>query len=226
MKKTKPQVETRTPIPTGELTFAHLPINLKRAYQIARVGNHTLYVFADWKYKDYLEVIKGLLPGIKFTDKPNQADMLIEITPPSYEEHALNARCESLPDANLAISLAIKQARYEETGAFKSLLATAARRLALTPEKMEKIKVAACTIARLDRNSEVQIEHLAEAIHYQSDQIDFADRNIYVELTEEEAKQYPKDYILIVPDYTENSEGQVYTPMYLLRIEEAFVTIK
>ena len=151
--------------------------NVKRACEIATVGKHSVLLIgpplcgkrsiAD-AFKSNIETLT-IYPGdtidlrIKY-----QYDMIIEVVPVPVSQLLSSRKSESDEDILSRIENAGKYSDTRLGESHLALLKNAAEKLELMPGQIFKIISVARSIANLDQSKEIRLEHLAEAIQYQS----------------------------------------------------------
>ena len=155
------------------MNLVQIYYNVSRAIEIAKAGGHTVGVYYDFdpdkpETKVHPKDIQAieLFFSVKF--EPN-ADLMVEISRPKFDELFPRSNGETLDEIEARIK--------EANGGFRPdtfnadgimLLKTAYDRLRLGVWQVTAIKDVARTIAKLGKAKEVRVEHIAEAIQYQS----------------------------------------------------------
>jgi len=151
--------------------------NLSRVYEISRCGDHTIKVInpenSDGHYlttKD-LDLICGYF-GIESHD---DADMYIEVPKPEAAQMLMalanSGRYETIEDVNARIKAYSKHPfpEFDRTlGKAENLLKQAISKLDLDFNEIMKVLNVAETIAQMSGANKYSVEHIAEALQYQS----------------------------------------------------------
>lgn len=144
-------------------------VNVARAYEISKIGDHTLQIVYGTDYpsadQDYAE-LKRFYDDAKFSTK---GDIIVEITDPG-EWRIDKRKFETIQDIRQRIKVAKKQPRPIDCDnvAAESLLKTAIRKCNLGSKDLEIIDSLSRSIAKAEKSRTVKIEHIAEAIHYRA----------------------------------------------------------
>lgn len=144
-----------------------LAVNISRAYEIAKSGNHTVKIVASEKC--CIQDIHLLNEFYGFEPHGNP-DMIIELA--NSNNDILNCfktnGCETLEDINERIKpLNTVVSDTIDTASF-NLIKIAIDRLELGVNDVIIIHKLARTIAKLSDSSKIKVEHIAEAIQYRS----------------------------------------------------------
>jgi len=151
--------------------------NLLRAYEICLTGKFLMKLFSfgtDENHVDktqidrYNEMLEGTTTII--TDK---ADILIEIVKPSINSLLSVRKQETIEDIKNRVkgyphSKPQQNISPELCDSSQALLKTAYNRLGLMPYEVQIIIEVAQTIAMMDGENKILVQHLAEAIQYRS----------------------------------------------------------
>lgn len=138
---------------------------LFRAIEIAKLGNYSITVSYDRDYNnagsDY-ETIKGLCKGF-FENFTENGNIKIEISKPTvvfyncYKFTDITDRIEKAKEVNV---------KDEICHSSKALIKAATIKLNLSLSQIDGIYNIAKTIAKLDLSENIEVQHIAEAIHY------------------------------------------------------------
>lgn len=144
-----------------------LAVNISRAYEIAKAGNHTVKIVASEKC--CIQDIHLLNEFYGFEAHSNP-DIIIELANSNHD--ILNCfkanGCETLADIHKRIkSLNTPVSDTIDTASF-NLLKVAIDRLELGVNDVIIIHKLAKTIAKLSDSQKIKVEHIAEAIQYRS----------------------------------------------------------
>ena len=156
-----------------ELNLVGLAPNISRAYEIAKFGNHSLKIIIP---KDSTLPQADLRLLNDFYSLPyvdGDADMIVELcySPDDIMNVIFNSdRHENLEIINVRITQSGIDSLTDKSidEASQSLLKTAIGKLDLSISSVLSILKVAETIARIDNSTRIKIEHVAEAIQYQS----------------------------------------------------------
>lgn len=150
--------------------------NLSRAYEIAKCGGHTLRIFTD-KNKDNECLTEADLVVIHeyfSIESAPYADILIEVPRPDAKR-MLSAFTSNKHETKSDVDARIQDFQladfpeFDRTlGKAETLLHTAIEKLSLDLSEISKVLAVAETIAKMDRSNKYRVEHIAEAIQYQS----------------------------------------------------------
>lgn len=150
--------------------------NISRAYEISKLGNH-LMAIVPAEHPEGLNTFEKDIPLIcQFFDVVNEskesADIIVEYCtdPDSIMAVAVGRKFETLEDVNDRIEQAKGNPDPELSfpTSMRSLLNSAVNRLNLSFRQTRSICEVSKTIAKLDGSDTVKVQHLAEAIQYQS----------------------------------------------------------
>jgi hypothetical protein len=160
----------------NEINYVGISVNIARAYEIAKLGNHTVS-FAHFKdttdslyvTPDYIETLAKFY---SLEPHPN-GQIIIEVLKPEAKdvERARTRQFETLAQIDERIEVAKTFPRPgidTVSDGSKSLLNTAYDRLGLSPQDTDTIYSVAQTIAQLVHSSTLKVEHIAEAIQYRA----------------------------------------------------------
>lgn len=142
-----------------------LAVNISRAYEIAKVGNHTVKIVAnELACKQDIDLLNEFY-GFKEVHNP---DLVMELAYGTQD--VLNCfktnGCETLQDINKRLpGTLIEVSDTLDTPSF-TLLKTAIQRLQLGVNDVVIIHKVAKTIASLAESNKIKAEHIAEAIQY------------------------------------------------------------
>ncbi len=156
------------------MKYEQLDHSLKRAWEIARVGGHSMHMFTNHPAAiRYIQDARPLLHDVSQVFNPYDADLIIEVSPPDYAAYVKAQRtAESYNDSFTRIvdagQLPLGAVEFEYTPTFDAFLKVAQSRLELRADQLDKIQKVAISIARLSLSRKVLIEHLSEAVHYQA----------------------------------------------------------
>jgi len=155
-----------------QLNFNGLFPNVTRAYEIAKLGNFKITVFyngGSFTYpkadEDY-QLLKAFYHDVEF--KPNGEIFVEIIKPKNYDQGRYS---ESLEDVHKRIEKAKKNPVpdiYSDESTSDELLKVAVNKLSLSSLDVKIIQKLAGVIAQLDTSDEIEVHHIAEAIHYRS----------------------------------------------------------
>lgn len=138
---------------------------LNRAMEVSLVDNTPLFVVSEIKHQYELNKLKNELNFINFTNDYNNA-MLVEYIP----HVSLNSTFENWSDVNERVkeakSFSLENIKLNESS--KQLIKTAIDRLNLNNTQKDLIVNTAVSIAKLDKQKTIRVEHVAEAIQYQA----------------------------------------------------------
>lgn len=152
--------------------------NLKRAVEIAMLGNYSIACFYDEQEyenapKDYKAIMDFYKPLFNnFTDNLELADIKIELHRPSdYNTKRNGTGYISLDNLKYKINTLNRTGSHPKINTTVSnshfaFFSSAIKRLNLSLYEQERVKHISNTIARLQQTEIVLIEHLAEAIQY------------------------------------------------------------
>jgi len=150
------------------LNLVYLSINVARCYEISKIGNHSLSIFASKDIPEEDIILFCKFYGIR---QSKNADIVTEISYSADEIFRLfsGTSCETIEDINERIksypSVAVS---INISGGIASILKSAIHKLNLSITQVNSIVSVSKTIALMDRKSIVSVEHIAEAIQYQS----------------------------------------------------------
>lgn len=146
--------------------------NFSRAYEIALVGNKSISIYADKEYTNADEDIAYLKSIFSDVRYELDGDIQIELVkPPSYDP---NFRFEGIEDIQKraricsisSVNYELEDTPYHKKDACEGLLKTATQRLNLSLKDIEIIWSLASVIAKMDKEKFIDVNHIAEAIHY------------------------------------------------------------
>jgi hypothetical protein len=152
-----------------------LSINVSRAYEISRAGNHSMSIVFD-ATEDTAKSLEDnciLLREFYAVSADKKADIVIELNNIESQDilSSYQARCETIEDINQRIEDCKKSniaPILELKGGILSILKSAIDKLSLSIRQVNSIISVSYTIAKLSKSKDVKIEHIAEAIQYQS----------------------------------------------------------
>jgi len=147
-------------------------VNLSRAYEIALLGDFKIQVVFHPSYVqgfDDYEDIKNFYKDIQFVE---EGDLIVEIHQPDYSKDL--SKFETLTDIHTRVQSAKKNTLPSDfkNDSCNSLLKTAIDKLKFSLSKKEKVIEVAKVISQLHGSNFIEIQYLAEAIHYHSYSVD------------------------------------------------------
>lgn len=140
--------------------------NLCRAYEIAKLGGHSITVVFDSEYQQAPEDYKSIKDFYSDVVFSSAGDIYVKIYKPSnYNVKAGETKKDIDARVNAAAKINTPTERNNIT-ASDQLLKTAVERMDFSVGEIELIHKLSATIARAGLYKQVMIEHLAEAIQY------------------------------------------------------------
>lgn len=152
-----------------------LSVNIARAYEIAKVGNHSLSIIPasnpdnDRQMNDNCKTLREFY---KASDSL-ESDIVVELHNIPYSDiiSSYNNRWETMEDITKRIEETMGldiTPTISLSGATGNLLKSATDKLCLSIRQVNQIINVSKTIALMSQSKEVKPEHIAEAIQYQS----------------------------------------------------------
>lgn len=153
-----------------------LSINVSRAYEISKSGNHTISIIGAADSPDGERTNKENVATLRYfydAQWDDVADIVVEVAAISSSEilSSYTARYETIQDIESRVEL-VKSSelspKIELKGSVLNLLKVAIDRLNLSIRQVNSIVAVSITIAKMAQSDTVKAEHIAEAIQYQS----------------------------------------------------------
>jgi hypothetical protein len=156
-------------------------LNLFRVIEIAKAGNFSLSVYYQ---KDYVEAeqdyqfIKEFCKGW-FENFSENGDLACEIVKPAKYNEKVKGETKETISKRIEKSLKSEKPEIVLDSSSEVLLDTATNRLSLSILDVNKIKEVASVIALVDASKKgIRIEHIAEAIQYNTRAVTAFEENI------------------------------------------------
>lgn len=150
-----------------------LSVNISRAYEIAKAGNHTLSIIPG--QSDNKTQMKGNCATLRHFYNAGEgfnSDIIVELADIDANDilASYGNRYETIDDINVRIKTNPIDSDIEIilSGSVQSLLKSAIDKLSLSIWQVNAIISVSKTIAGIGGSKTVKIEHIAEAIQYQS----------------------------------------------------------
>jgi len=173
------------------MKFQELDPSIKRAYEIALAGGYSICLMGNISLREYIQEIKKILPDVQYKN-PTEADLVIEVTNVDADYKRRAKASEGMEDILARIKAKTTIAEYVPDSVHETLMKTAMRRLDFTPPDVDKVNKIALTIAEISKADNVQLEHLAEAIHYRACHTKICpNTTLWMEIQENELAGYP-----------------------------------
>jgi hypothetical protein len=139
-------------------------VNLERAYEVALLGGYTVTPVSNEPiYEDFNTFAKPTLQGILHEN----GDMFVELSPLQRDNLDIEVSFHVNMEKIEALKNTPNPDEYVDEKKCMGFLKTIQERMNFSEVQLKRIEKIAATIAKLDDSKAIELNHIAEAIHYQ-----------------------------------------------------------